>query len=71
LLCSIYPARPYHCRIYGPYYHQGRSMLKGCVYQGSAKEYSSREEMPLIETLDRLIEDYHKLATKPHPSKPN
>lgn len=65
LLCTIYPVRPYHCRIYGPYYPQGRDLLKGCVYQETAKEYSSREEMPLIDKLDRLIENYHKLNTGP------
>lgn len=65
LRCSIYPVRPYHCRIYGPYYHQGRNLLKGCVYKGEAQCYSKREEMPLIERLDRLIEDYQNLTTAP------
>ncbi|HBC91406.1 MAG TPA: hypothetical protein DCZ10_00490 [Pelotomaculum sp.] len=65
LLCSVYPARPYHCRIYGPYHHQGRNLLKECVYQGAAKSYSRREELPLIEKLDLLIENYHKLTMEP------
>lgn len=65
LLCSIYPVRPYHCRIYGPYHRQGRNLLKGCVYRGTAKEYSRLEELPLIEKLDRLVEDYQQLTTKP------
>lgn len=65
LLCSIYPVRPYHCRIYGPYYHQGRHLLKGCVYHGTAKAYSRRGEMPLIEKLDQLIADYQELITEP------
>jgi Fe-S-cluster containining protein len=65
LLCSVYPIRPYHCRIYGPYYHQEWGLLKGCIYQGTAKAYSKRKELPLIERLDRLIEDYHKLTVVP------
>jgi len=62
LLCSIYPIRPYHCRIYGPFYPRGRALLKGCVYQGTAKEYSKREEMPLLEKLNQLIAKYHELS---------
>lgn len=65
LLCSIYPVRPYHCRIYGPYYRQGLGLLKGCVYQGAAKEYSRREELPLIERLKSLVDDHQKLHMAP------
>jgi len=39
-LCSIYPVRPYYCRIYGHYDYLGESLLEGCVYRGHAVSYS-------------------------------
>lgn len=54
-LCGIYPVRPYYCRIYGHYDYRGKSLLKGCVYQGYAVIYSRREELPLIDEFDCLI----------------
>lgn len=59
-LCNIYPVRPYHCRIYGPYNPRGRSLLKGCVYHGHSISYFDRKELPLIEEMDRLTESYEK-----------
>ena len=60
-LCVIYPVRPYHCRIYGPYNPRGKSLLKGCVYQGHSTSYFDRKELPLIEEMDRLSEAYEKI----------
>lgn len=62
LLCSAYPVRPYHCRIYGPYHNQARSLLKRCVYQKDTTVYSRREELPMVARLDQLIEDYQRMT---------
>ncbi|NPV73952.1 MAG: YkgJ family cysteine cluster protein [Pelotomaculum sp.] len=65
VLCGIYPVRPYHCRIYGHYDPRGKSLLKGCVYQGHAISYYKREELPMIDELDRLNDAFSKLSNKP------
>ncbi len=62
-LCVIYPLRPYHCRVYGHYDYRGRSLLEGCVYQGYARAYYHREELPLINELDYLVETYGTKTT--------
>lgn len=64
-LCGIYPLRPYYCRIYGHYDHQGKSLLDGCVYRGHAVSYSRREELPLIDQFDRLTDSFAKLIQEP------
>ncbi|TEB09391.1 YkgJ family cysteine cluster protein [Pelotomaculum propionicicum] len=51
VLCSIYPVRPYFCRVYGHYDYQGKNLLDGCVYKGHATIYYSREELPLYHEL--------------------
>lgn len=53
-LCSIYPVRPYFCRIYGLYDYRGRNLLDGCVYKGHATAYVKREELPLLGELEGL-----------------
>ncbi len=64
-LCAIYPLRPYHCRVYGHYDYQGRSLLERCVYRGYATAYNRREELPLIDELDHLVESYESKNNLP------
>jgi Fe-S-cluster containining protein len=58
LLCSIYPVRPYFCRIYGHYDYQGKNLLDGCVYRGHATVYTKKEELPLLYELEELSDTF-------------
>lgn len=60
VLCSIYPVRPYFCRIYGHYDYRGKNLLDGCVYKGHATVYNRKEELPLISELESLSDAYTK-----------
>lgn len=54
--CSIYAARPYFCRVYGPYNYRGKNLLAGCVYSGHSITYFDRSELPLYNQFLNLMD---------------
>jgi Fe-S-cluster containining protein len=56
--CAIYPARPYRCRVYGPFAPAHAGLPEDCVYQETVVKVETEK---VAETLP-LYKEYNKLA---------
>jgi len=59
--CSIYPFRPFRCRLYGPFAEETTSYLfKNCVYSSGAVIYppEDKNSLPFFKEFHLLCRDY-------------
>ncbi len=63
--CTIYPHRPFSCRVFGHYREQGTTLPDGCTFAGHEVEFvrdSYYEVVPKARTLRPLLREFSLLA---------